>query len=146
MFDRDRRYDREYIDTEPVREERKRVRLRDITPMWALPLLLIPLALLVWGGSVLLRNNNAADTRALTQDAQSANQSNANSNNGIEMGVGGSGDTRTPTLTPSKTATATATPKGEEGTEVGVGGGPDEDVEGAEDTVVPSAPQTGHGW
>jgi hypothetical protein len=105
------------------------------SPMWLLPILLIPLALLVWGGVQLLQNDNNAGTLARITSPTPAQKT------GTQVGVGGGpdGKTSTPAAKATTRPTATATPKPTGKTEVGVGGGPD-------DPSVPSSPSTGHGW
>ena len=118
---------------------------KSFSPMWLLPILLIPLALLVWGGSKLLdKENSNAGTLAKIASPTPANISAKNP--GLKVGVGGGPNDQA--STPAAKATATPTPKVKAAivtktstptpkkAQVGVGGGPD----------VPSTPSTGHGW
>lgn len=112
---------------------------KSFSPVWLLPILLIPLALLVWGGISLFQNDNQ-NTGALSQITSPTPATVNTKNGGLEVGVGGGPND--PTSTPAARAKATPTPtkklppKPTGKTEVGVGGGPD----------VPSTPLTGHGW
>lgn len=119
---------------------------KSFSPMWLLPILLIPLALLVWGGSKLLdKENSNAGTLAKIASPTPANITTKSP--GLKVGVGGGPNDLT--STPAAKATATPTPKNSisakkimptpKKAQVGVGGGP-------EDPSVPSIPSTGHGW
>lgn len=111
---------------------------KKFSPVWLLPILLIPIGLLVWGGFALFGNNNQ-DTNTLSRIASPTPAPVNTKGGGLEVGVGGGPND--PTSTPAAKAKVTATPTRKPTpkaakTEVGVGGGPD----------VPSMPATGHGW
>ena len=115
------------------------VRRNTISPIWLLPLLIIPLALFVWGGSQLLRNVTNGENVSFTQQAnRSTPNQNDTNNNGLEVGVGGAPNTTvTKTMTPSPTVTK------DNAAEAGVGGAPGDTTESGN---VPKAPDSGHGW
>jgi hypothetical protein len=115
---------------------------KSFSPVWLLPILLIPLGLLLWGGFNLFKNDTNQNTGALSKITSPTPASVNTKGGGLEVGVGGAPND--PTSTPAATSKATATPTKKPTpkaakTEVGVGGGPD-------DPSVPSMPATGHGW
>lgn len=114
------------------------------SPVWLLPILLIPLALLVWGGSELLKNTNTPGL-TLNKSANTANQVSSSNAGGSDLNVANAPTvTPTPTMSgPTPTKSPSVTPTNKAKTQVGVGGGPE--VSPAESTV-PQTPYTGHGW
>ena len=123
MFDKNSTHADYYADPDGHMYRSKDFK-RGFSPVWLLPLLLIPLGLLFWGGTQLLNQNTVASETTVNTPTPT----------GAQAGVGGG---------PNATGTPSATPIERNRGEAGVGGAPG-DVAG--ERSVPSSPATGHGW